>query len=75
MKKNEILIITEGNEVIIFHTRKFDIFEKPMRTKKNLEDYVERPREFRSKNDWSYSGEEIAFCFDGNKRLIRVNLV
>ena len=42
---------------------------------KNLEDYVERPREFRSKNDWSYSGEEIAFCFDGNKRLIRVNLV
>lgn len=34
MKKNEILIITEGNEVTIFHTRKFDIFEKPMRTKK-----------------------------------------
>ena len=30
MKKNEILLITDENQVVIFHTRKFDIFEKPM---------------------------------------------
>lgn len=40
MKKNEILLITENNSVIIFHTRKFDIFEKPVRTRE-IEKIVE----------------------------------
>ena len=33
MKKNELLFITDNNTVVIFHTRKFDIFEREYRTK------------------------------------------
>jgi hypothetical protein len=30
MKKSEVLIITEENNVKVFHTKNFDIFEKPL---------------------------------------------
>ena len=30
MKKSEILIVTEDNTVIIFHTKNFEIFDKKL---------------------------------------------
>ena len=36
MKKSEVLIVTEENTVLVFHTKNFDIFEKTLR-----EDQVE----------------------------------
>ena len=43
--------------------------------KENREDYRKRIRQFRSKDDWSDSSEEIAFCFHGDKRWIRADRV
>jgi hypothetical protein len=31
MKKSEVLIITEENNVLVFHTKNFDIFERPLK--------------------------------------------
>lgn len=40
MKKNEVLLVTEENTVIVFHTRGFDVFEKELK-----EDQVEMEAE------------------------------
>jgi hypothetical protein len=40
MKKSEVLIITEENTVLVFHTKNFDIFERPLK-----EDQVEMEME------------------------------
>ncbi len=31
MKKKEVLVITEDNTVIVFHTKNFDIFDKDLK--------------------------------------------
>lgn len=49
MKKSEVLIITEENTVKVFHTKNFDIFERPLKEDQiemETEEYDE-PLEFR----------------------------
>ena len=41
MKKSEILIVTEDNSVIIFHTKNFEIFEKQIQSDQ-IDTFVEK---------------------------------